>query len=369
MSETSSSPDASLTQDDSFTETSHKGLTYPWGKHAPTVGEVVPVGEGIGWVRIPLPGSLGHINCWVLDDGDDVAPEIAIVDSGIRLPGCIEAWEALFAGPLAGKAVTNLYATHMHPDHIGLMGWLAKRNGAPLHMTRDEWLTIKYSIADVQDDVPEAILAFRTASGWTAEQVEVSKATGWGRMRGIVFHLPHSYIRMQEGEVLTIGGQQWRVIIGSGHSPEHACLYNEAQNILIAGDQLLPRISSNVSLSAGEPLANPLGDWLASIDKLLAALPEDVLVLPAHGEPFRGAHARLNALKSEHLERLDALADWVSEAPRSTVECFPKLFYREIGDDHRGLATGEALAHLRWLEVAGRITRDTVENVWMWRGV
>ena len=371
MSEPSSSPDASLTQDDSYTATSHRGLTYPWGKHAPETGQLVPVGDGIGWIRIPLPGSLGHINCWVLDETGD---NIAIVDSGIRLPGCIEAWEALFAGPLKGKRVSNIYATHMHPDHIGLVGWLAKRDGAPLHMTRGEWLTAKFAVADVQDEVPQAVLDFRHGSGWTAEQVEASKASGWGRMRGIIFHLPHSYIRIHDGDILTIGSAkdsngQWRVIVGSGHSPEHACLYNEAQNILIAGDQLLPRISSNVSLGASEPLANPLGEWLASIDKLLAALPEDVLVLPAHGEPFRGAHARLNALKSEHLERLDMLEAWVTETPRTTVECFPKLFYREIGDDHRGLATGEALAHLRWLEVEGRITRDTVDGVWMWRGV
>lgn len=366
MPETSSSPDASLTQDDSFTETSHRGLTYPWGEHMPQTGEVVSVGDGIGWIRIPLPGSLGHINCWVLDDGE---ADIAVVDSGIRLPGCIEAWEALFAGPLKGKRVANIYATHMHPDHIGLVGWLAKRDGAPLHMTRGEWLTAKFAVADVQDEVPQTVLDFRHASGWTTEQVEASRKTGWGRMRGIIFHLPHSYIRMQDGDVLTIAGQQWRVIVGSGHSPEHACLFNEAQNIMIAGDQLLPRISSNVSLGASEPLANPLDEWLVSIDKLLAALPDDVLVLPAHGEPFQGAHERLNALKSEHLERLDALADWVSEAPRTTVECFPKLFYREIGDDHRGLATGEALAHLRWLEVKGRIARDTVDGVWMWRGI
>lgn len=363
MSESSSSPDASLTQDDSYTATNHKGLTYPWGERTPGEAEIIAVGDGIGWVRIPLPGSLGHINCWVLEDGDD----IATVDSGVRLGVCIEAWEKLFAGPLSGRRISNIYATHMHPDHIGLVGWLAKRDGAPLHMTRGEWLTAKFAIADVQDDVPQAVLDFRHASGWTEEQVEASKASGWGRMRGIIFHLPHSYVRMQEGDVLEIGGQQWRVIIGSGHSPEHACLYNEAQNILIAGDQILPRISSNVSLGASEPFANPLGDWLASIDKLLAELPEDVLVLPAHGEPFRGAHERLNALKTEHHERLDALEDWVKETPRNTVECFPKLFNREIGDDHRGLATGEALAHLRWLEVEGRITRDTADGVWMWR--
>lgn len=358
------SPDASLTQDDSYTVTSHKGLTYPWGDHVPAVGEIVAIADGIGWVRIPMPGALGHINCWVIDGGEG---DLTLVDSGVRLPDCKAAWEALFAGPLAGRTITCLIATHMHPDHIGLSGWLAERDGAPLHMTRGEWLTAKFAIADVQDQVPQAVIDFRRGAGWSEEQIEASAKEGWGRLRHIIHHMPHSFIRMQEGDRLSLGaGQEWRVIIGSGHSPEHACLYNEAANVLIAGDQILPKISSNVSLGASEPLANPLGEWLASIDKLRSVLPEDVLVLPSHGEPFRGAHARLDTLKAEHLERLAALAVYCAEKPRTAVDCFSILFYREIGDAHRGLATGEALAHLRWLEVEGRVTRELREGVWWW---
>ncbi|MBN9789585.1 MBL fold metallo-hydrolase [Pseudonocardia sp. TMWB2A] len=360
------SPDASLTGDDGFLETEDRGLTYPWGARTPEVGELIAIADGIGWVRIPMPGSLGHINCWVIDDAPSGA--LTIVDSGIRLPDCRAAWEALFAGPLEGRKVTRLIATHMHPDHIGLMGWLAERDGAPLHMTRQEWLTAKFVIADVQEAVPAAVLDFRRAAGWTEEQVAESAKEGWGRLRHVIHHMPHGYVRMEEGEILPLGdGQSWRVVVGSGHSPEHACLYNEAANILISGDQILPKISSNVSLGASEPMANPLGDWLASIDKLLGVLPEDVLVLPAHGEPFRGAHERLKALKTEHLERLDALVVHCAEAPRTAVDCFPILFNRVIGDSHRGLATGEALAHLRYLEVAGRVTSAMRDGVTWWQ--
>ena len=359
------SPDASLTGDDGFLETEDRGLLYPWGARTPAVGEAIAIAEGIGWVRIPMPGSLGHINCWVVED--TVSGGITIIDSGIRLPDCISAWEALFAGPLDGRKVERLIATHMHPDHIGLMGWLAERDGAPLYMTRQEWLTAKFAIADVQDAVPTAVLDFRRAAGWSDEQVAESAKEGWGRLRHVIYHMPHGHIRIRDGEVLDLGdGQSWRIIVGSGHSPEHACLFNEAANILISGDQILPKISSNVSLGASEPMANPLGDWLASIDKLLDVLPEDVLVLPAHGEPFRGAHERLKALKAEHLQRLDALVIHCAEAPRTAVDCFPILFNRVIGDSHRGLATGEALAHLRYLEVAGRIKRETCDSIWWW---
>ncbi len=362
----SSSPDASLTQDDSFTATSHRGLTYPWGDHAPGLGEMTPVADGVYWVRIPMPGGLDHINCWVIDAGDNA---IATVDSGMRIAECRDAWTALFDGPLAGKTLPTVIATHLHPDHIGLVGWLCERDGGMLHMTRTEWLTAQYGMADAQDEVPEAVSALRRATGWTEEQIETSRKDGWGWMRRYVHRFPHNYRRLRDGDHLRIGATEWEVIVGNGHSPEHACLYNRAANVLIAGDQLLPRISSNVSVQANEPMANPLADWIASIDKLRAALPEDVLVLPAHGEPFRGAHARLDAIRSEHMERLEALALWCAEAPRSTVDCFPKLFNREIGDRHRGLATGEALAHLRWLEDAGRVTRDMQGDVWMWRGV
>lgn len=360
-----SAPDASLTGDDGFLDIGERGLFYPWGERTPSVGEVIAIADGIGWVRIPMPGSLGHINCWVIDDKPGGA--LTIVDSGIRLPDCRAAWEAAFAGPLAGRKVERLIATHMHPDHIGLMGWLAERDGAPLHMTRQEWLTARFAIADVQDAVPDAVLDFRRMAGWTEAQVAESAKEGWGRLRHVIHHMPHGYIRIQDDEILSLGdGQSWRVVIGSGHSPEHACLFNEAANILISGDQILPKISSNVSLGASEPMANPLGDWLASIEKLLDVLPEDVLVLPAHGEPFRGAHERLKALRSEHHTRLDALSSFCAE-PRRATDCFPVLFNREIGDSHRGLATGEALAHLRYLEVTGRIERETKDGVWIWR--
>ncbi|MEG8018307.1 MBL fold metallo-hydrolase [Sphingomonas sp. LR55] len=147
--------------------------------------------------------------------------------------------------------------------------------------------------------------------------------------------------------------------------PEHACLYDEAGGILIAGDQVLPRISPNVSLGVTEPNADPLGEWFASIAKL-KTLPADLLVLPGHGDPFAGLHTRLDAMDREHRERLNELAVFLAE-PRRAVDCFGRLFRRAIGPDVLGMATGEALAHLRRLEVEGRATRETHDGVWWWR--
>ncbi len=355
------SPDASLTQDESFVGTSFRGLTYPLGRFAPEPGTLHELATGVKWARIRFPGSLGHINCWVLDDGDGVA----ICDTGVDIPICREDWDAVFAGPLADVKVTRVIGTHFHPDHIGLAGRLAARDGGRIWMTRGEWLTAQLSRADARDTLPDDVVAMRRAAGWSDDQIDASRKEGWGRMQQMVAPLPTGYRRIQDGEAIAIGGAQWHVVTGCGHSPEHACLINDAQGLMISGDQVLPRISSNVSLGAAEPEGDPLGDWLASIDKLLG-LPDDLLVLPAHGEPFRGLHARLQALRGEHEERLDELAVFLEE-PRRAVDCFVKLFRRVIDQSVLGLASGEALSHLRHLEVTGRAVREVRDGVWWFR--
>jgi glyoxylase-like metal-dependent hydrolase (beta-lactamase superfamily II) len=357
------SPDASLTADEGLVPTSAAGLTYPWGERSPGKGEVIRIADSVGWARIPMPGSLGHINTWLLDDDDGVAP----VDTGLMLTDCSDAWKALFTGDLAGRAVTRVVCTHLHPDHIGLAGWLAKRFDVPILMTRGEWLTARVMIADVRDEQPDEVTQTQRAAGWSEEEIERARALGWGRMARMVFRLPFGFQRLEDGQRLRFGAHEWRVVVGSGHSPEHACLLNEHDGILISGDQVLPRISSNVSLHSDEPTGDPLGEWLASIDRLMT-LPGDLLVCPAHGDPFRGLHVRLAALRDEHHARLDGLVEALAE-PRRAIDCFPLLFRRTIGDDHRGLATGETLAHLRHLEVTGRVARDVRDGVWWWRAI
>ncbi len=343
------SPDASLTADESYTETSAAGLTYPFGKTVPAAGEMVRVAGGVNWVRIPMPGSLGHINSWLLDDGD----EFVAVDTGLQLTSCSDAWKALFVGALKDKKLSKVLCTHLHPDHIGLAGWLCKKFDAPLLMTRGEWLTARMLVSDVRDAPPPEASAMHVAAGWEAEQVAAEQKKGWGRFASVIFPMPVSYQRLQDGDILAFGQQKWRVVVGSGHSPEHACLWNEEAGVLISGDQVLPRISSNVSVNISEPNANPLKEWLDSIDKLLSVLPDDLLVCPAHGEPFRGLHTRLKALRDEHHMRLDALSE-AMKTPMRVVDSFTLLFNRQINDDNRGMATGEAFSHLRYLENAGR---------------
>jgi glyoxylase-like metal-dependent hydrolase (beta-lactamase superfamily II) len=344
---------------------SHKGLTYPLGRRAPEPGEIVPLADGIGWARLPVPGSLKHINLWLLDDGDPGKDGVAVVDTGLDIAPSREGWEALLAGPLAGRPVTRVIVTHFHPDHIGLAGWLARRFGSPLFMTRGEWLFARMLTADRRDAPPEEAVAWWRAAGWTEERIDEERTKGWGRFASVVSEVPVSFVRLQDGDALAVGAREWRVVVGSGHSPEHACLVDEAGRVMIAGDQVLPRITSNVSLSLSEPESDPLGEWLDSIARL-KLLPEDLFVLPSHGEPFTGLHARLDALDHGHRDRLDALHRHIRE-PRRAVDCFGVLFGRKIDESVLGLATGEAMAHLRRLEVEGRAVREIRDGFYWYR--
>ena len=356
-------PDASLAPE----TYSHRGLTKTLGRQAPGQGELITLADGVHWARIPMPGSLNHINVWALDDSGPRGEEsgVALVDTGLAIPQSRDAWEALFAGPLAGRTVTRVIVTHFHPDHLGLGGWLSERFGVRLWMTRGEWLWARMLTTDVRDDPPAEAGAYQRAAGWDEERIAAEAEKGWGRFASVVSPVPLSYVRMQDGDRIRIGARDWRVVIGSGHSPEHACLVDEAGKLIIAGDQVLPRITSNVSLSLSEPEGDPLGDWLASIAKL-RQLPDDLLVLPSHGEPFTGLHARLDALAEGHRGRLEALREHIV-APKRAVDCFSVLFGRKIDDGSFGLATGEAMAHLRHLEATGRAARELRDSVSWYR--
>jgi len=317
-------------------------------------------------VRLAVPGPLRHVNCWLLEDQDERGPGYALVDTGMNRTETRDAWRAVFRGPLAGARITRVIATHMHPDHVGLAGWMCAYHDAALLMTRTEWLTAKLALADARDDVPADVVSWWRMAGWDETQVAHAAARGWRGFGRIVHPLPHAYRRMREGERLAIGGREWHVMTGAGHSPEHAALFDAENGVLIAGDQLLPRISSNVSMSHSEPLGDPLGEWLDNLARL-RDLPADTLVLPGHGDPFTGAADRADAIVGEHRARLDTLAARLADGPIRAVDAFPLLFARSIGPDVLWMATGEALAHFRRLEVEGRAAAETVDGVRRWR--
>ncbi|WP_309087718.1 MBL fold metallo-hydrolase [Phenylobacterium sp.] len=328
-------------------------LSYPF-EASPAAGEAVDVAPGVKWLRMPLGGPLGFINVWAIREGEGWA----IVDTGLGGVATRDAWRAAFQGPLEGRPVTRVFVTHMHPDHIGMAGWLTRKFGCQLWITRLEFVTCRSLALDTGREAPEVAVTFYRAAGWDEDAIDQYKAKFGGFGRGLHV-LPDSFRRLNDGERIRIGDHEWEVVVGSGHSPEHASLWCRDLKLMISGDQVLPKISSNVSVFPTEPEADPLTDWLTSLKAIKARVPDDVLVLPAHNEPFHGLHARLDHLVAGH-ER--GLARLVAElaTPKRVVDVFHVLFRRPIGPELLGLATGESLAHLNCLlrRGLGRRERD-----------
>jgi len=321
-------------------------LEYPCGE-PPQAGETREVAPGVLWVRMPLPFALSHINLWMLQDGGRHG--VAIVDTGIHSGKSKDVWRAA----IADRPVTRVLVTHLHPDHAGCAGWLCSNYEVGLWMTRQEYLLCRILVADTGRPAPDAGVNFYYAAGFPGNALARYQEM-FGMFGKFVAAMPESYHRLVDGMTISIGGSDWEVVVGNGHSPEHACLYNSDRNVVISGDQLLPAISSNVSVYPTEPHGNPLKDWLLSLQALKVRLPEDVLVLPAHGSPFRGAHARLDALTEEHTSCLAELLDLCVE-PQRAVDVFPALFKAAISDSNLIMATGESIAHLNYLLHEGAV--------------
>jgi len=327
-------------------------LVYPF-EAPPARGCTLEVAPGVLWIRMPLPYALNHINLWALDDGAGWA----LVDTGMRTEDTALAWRELFANATDHRPLTRVFVTHMHPDHVGMAGWLTRKFGVRLWMTRLEYLTCRVMVSDTGREAPADAIGFYRRAGWGDAPIETYKAR-FGNFGKHIHTLPDSYRRLHDGEELQIGRHTWRVVVGTGHSPEHACLYCPALEVLISGDQVLPKISSNVSVHPLDPDADPMADWSASLAKIKREVPDDVLVLPSHNECFRGLHARIDALAQGQERALGRLRRALQE-PQRAVDVFGALFARSIRDSDvalMGMATGESVACLNHLLHRGDVT-------------
>jgi glyoxylase-like metal-dependent hydrolase (beta-lactamase superfamily II) len=326
-------------------------LTYPFPV-TPPAGDAQQVVSGVWWLRMPLPmAGLNHINVWALEDGAGWT----LVDTGMKTSYTAGHWQGALAGPLAGRPVTRVICTHMHPDHVGMAGWLTREYDCRLWMTRLEYVICRMLVADTGREAPEDGVRFYRAAGWDEAALE-SYRERFGSFGKAVHPLPDSYRRVRDGESIQIGRHQWRALVGRGHSPEHLCLVCDELQVLISGDQVLPRITSNVSVFPTEPDADPLTEWLESLAELARRVPDDVLVLPSHNEPFRGLHTRLAELIAGHEERLLRVQEELT-TPKRAVDLFSVLFRRRVSLEMLSMASGESLAHLNCLIGRGLATR------------
>jgi glyoxylase-like metal-dependent hydrolase (beta-lactamase superfamily II) len=331
-------------------------LDYAFGDTLPSPGFLLEVAPGVRWLRMGLPFALDHINLWLLEDEQDGRAGWTIVDCGIANDATRAAWEKIFATGLDGKPVLRVIATHCHPDHVGLSDWLCSRWDAPLWMTTGEYAFARMMAASLPGVDGTAMLPHFQRHGLVDPAMLEALQGRRSYYPTLVPAVPASYRRIQDGQEFRIGRHDWKVITGFGHAPEHASLYCAGLKLLISGDMVLPRISTNVSVFAVEPEANPVQLYLDSLKKY-AGLPDDTLVLPSHGKPFRGLHIRISQLDEHHRERLAEVID-ACVTPQSAADIVPVMFRRKLDAHQLTFALGEALAHLHKLWFDGTLRRD-----------
>lgn len=338
-----------------FLDTQPPGIDHPW-QHPPETGTATEVAPGVLWARLPLPMRLDHVNVYILDEGD----HWTLIDTGLDWSQGRKTWETLLAGPLAAKPVGRVILTHHHPDHIGLAGWFAARGtgrGAEIWATRIAWLFGRMLTLDHNDLPTPQHLEFRRRAGMPEDLLAAYAHEKPFNFSSCVAPIPLGFRAIDEGDEIAMAGRQWTVRIGHGHAPAHATFWS-SDGLVLAGDQVIPGISSNISVYPTEPDADPLGDWLESCARLRGHARPEHLVLPGHKLPFRGLGFRLTQLIDNHDHALGRIEAELRHGSLTAAETFPVIFKRPIGATEYGLALGEAVAHMNHLVRKGRITRD-----------
>jgi len=317
--------------------------------YIPEPGACYEIAPGILWIRMPLPFQLNHINLWLIEETDGWV----LIDSGINDERTKGLWVKIFDNILNGKPITRLICTHAHPDHIGLIGWIQERFGATLLITREEW-TFGRMIAEGHMKNERSYYDYLEQLG--CKQSDIKEY--WSHIESadkFYYSLPYQFNRIRDGSEITIAGKKWKVMIGLGHSHEQACLYCSELNVLIGGDQILPKITPTIMVHANEPEANPLLDFFVS-NKRLRILPNSIVVLPSHNSPFVGLHERLDQYVDHHMERLQIIQEACIE-PLSGMEVSKILFPQKLDKHGKFFAIGETMAHIKYLEYEGKIMR------------
>jgi glyoxylase-like metal-dependent hydrolase (beta-lactamase superfamily II) len=336
-------------------------LNFPFA-NPPKPGHVIEIASGILWTRIALPFRLNHVNVYLIEDGNGWA----VLDTGIDNEATRAVWDALADGPLVGRRLSRLIVTHYHPDHIGLAGWICERFNLPLLTSQTTYLgCLNISLSPGALDA-KPYHDFYLRHGLDAETTQRVTTQGHNYLR-MVSGLPPTFTRIVAGDTLEIGGRSFNVLSGDGHAPEQLMLYCAADKVFLAADQVLAKITPNVSVWAVDPDGDPLGLYLRSLRAINLQVPADALVLPGHQLPFYGLHARTVDLIAHHDVRCAAIAEACCTTARSAAELVPIIFHRQLDPHQMSFAFSEVQAHVNYMlrkgELAWLESSDGIERV------
>ncbi len=338
------------------------GIRYPWDE-PPATGEAIQVAEGVLWMRLPLPMALDHVNIYALDDGDGWT----VIDTGLSSNKTRRIWQTLMDGPLAGKPIKRVVVTHHHPDHVGNAGWFQSDHGAELVTSRTSWLFARMLTLDVQETWPQETLDFYRSTGMAPEVLNARMKDRPFNFSDTVYPMPLGFTRIQQDDVIRMGGRDWDVHMGNGHAPEHATFWSRDDNLVLSGDQILSSISPNLGVYATEPMADPVSAWMEACERLQTLARPDHLVLGGHKLPFTGLPLRMKQLIENHHSALVRLLDHLDE-PKAAADCFLPLFKRTIREGEYGLALVEAVAHMNHLYHIDAVTRtQRADGAWLYQ--
>jgi glyoxylase-like metal-dependent hydrolase (beta-lactamase superfamily II) len=321
------------------------------------------IAPGLWAIPLPLPfPEPRYVTVYALELRDGVA----LIDAGWDTP---EAWDTLTAGlAAAGGTVADVRAvlvTHIHPDHYGLSGRLREASGAwvALHPADAALVRSRYQEPEALAERMRTQLAGHGVPPDAATAMsQASLPAAWG-----VRHTDPDVL-LEDGDRPELDGWDLRTVWTPGHSPGHVCFHAPERRLLLAGDHVLPKTSPNVSVHV-QQRPDPLGDYLAALDRL-AGLDVDE-VLPAHEYRFRRLDLRVEQLRDHHRRRLDETERAVHAAPGGTGwELADRLRWpRPFASMYpivQRLALGETLAHLARLQRDGRALATAEEQPIRW---
>ena len=301
-------------------------------------------------IKIPLPESpLKYLNSYVIR----TAERNLIIDTGLNRKECLDAMLNGLKKLGVELAQSDIFITHLHADHFGLVAKLVTDSSDILFSRPEKELMESWEGFD-------SMVGYAGGNGFPANELKAALDKHPGNKYGTDW-IPELKV-LEDGDAIDVGDYHFKCVATPGHTMGHICLYEPAKKVLVAGDHILIDITPNIQ--CWSDTQNPLKHYIESLDKV-SKLDID-LVLPGHRRLIEDHHARIDELKEHHKNRLNEVLDILKKPDQHAFQVASQMSWDIKAEswDHfpvaqKWFATGEALSHLRCLEEEGKVSRRT----------